>query len=65
MMSMATKKRARARTCERKRRYDSAAQAESTAAHRRAESGELDLEVYPCTFCGGWHIGHAQPSPRL
>lgn len=63
---MATRKRLRARTCERKRRYDSAAEAESTAAHRRAESGQLDLEVYPCTFCAGWHIGHAQPTrPRL
>jgi hypothetical protein len=63
---MATRKRIRARTCERKRRYESARDAESTAAHRRAESGQLDLEVYPCTFCGGWHIGHAQPAnPRL
>ena len=57
-------RRDRARSCERKRRYATAAKAESTAAHRRAESGELDLDIYPCAFCGGWHIGHAQPARR-
>jgi rubrerythrin len=63
---MATNRRVRPRTCARKRRYDSAREAEATAAHRRAETGQLDLEVYPCTVCGGWHIGHAQPArPRL
>lgn len=57
-------KRTRARTCEKKRRYATAREAESTAAHRRAESGEMDLDIYPCRFCGGWHIGHTQPAPR-
>ncbi|MDQ3956043.1 MAG: hypothetical protein M3285_10910 [Actinomycetota bacterium] len=58
---MATGKRVKARTCDRKRRYASAREAEETARHRREESGELDLGVYPCRFCGGWHIGHEQP----
>ena len=59
---MASTKKTRARACERKRRYATAREAESTAAHRRAESGEQDLEIYPCQFCGGWHIGHTRPA---
>ena len=61
---MTPMERLRARACERKRRYPTAREAESTAAHRRVESGERDLEVYPCQFCGGWHIGHSRPATR-
>lgn len=58
---MPSRRRIRARTCERKRRYETSREAEDVARHRRQESGELDLEIYPCAFCDGWHIGHAQP----
>jgi hypothetical protein len=58
---MPSRRRIRTRTCERKKRYPTAREAEAVCAHRRRESGQLDLEIYPCTFCGGWHIGHAQP----
>lgn len=61
---MPTRKRLKARSCDRKRRYATSAEAESTARHRREESGELDLDIYPCRFCHGWHIGHAQPRPK-
>ncbi|MDQ4096014.1 MAG: hypothetical protein M3174_07415 [Actinomycetota bacterium] len=61
---MPGRKQTRARTCERKRRYATSGEAESTAAHRRAESGEQDLDVYPCRYCGGWHIGHTPPARR-
>lgn len=62
---MPSRKRLKAKSCDRKRRYATSAEAESTAQHRRAESGELDLEIYPCRFCNGWHIGHAQPGPGV
>lgn len=64
---MTREKNIQERACKRKRRYATASEAESTAAHRRAESGERDLEIYPCRFCGGWHIGHSRPprGPRL
>jgi hypothetical protein len=48
----------RAKSCQKKRRYATSSEAEDTARHRREESGEKDLEIYPCRFCGGWHIGH-------
>lgn len=54
----------RAKSCESKRRYATSSEAESTARHRREESGELDLDIYPCRFCNGWHIGHTQPRKK-
>lgn len=48
----------RTKSCETKRRYATSSEAEATAQHRREESGELELEIYPCRFCDGWHIGH-------
>jgi hypothetical protein len=53
----------RAKSCESKRRYTTSSEAESTAQHRREESGEL-LDIYPCRFCDGWHIGHTQPKKK-
>ncbi|HJR46256.1 MAG TPA: hypothetical protein VJ927_11695 [Actinomycetota bacterium] len=50
--------RHRLKSCETKRRYATSAEAEATARHQRAESGHADLEIYPCMFCHGWHIGH-------
>lgn len=48
----------RAKSCEEKRRYPTSREAEATAQYQREESGETDLEIYPCMFCHGWHIGH-------
>ncbi|HVF53660.1 MAG TPA: hypothetical protein VNC78_08660 [Actinomycetota bacterium] len=53
----------REKSCNAKKRYATGKAAKEMAAHRRSESGETDLEAYPCAFCGGWHIGHAM-SPR-
>ncbi|MDP9068021.1 MAG: hypothetical protein M3N53_06710 [Actinomycetota bacterium] len=61
---MPSRRRIRARSCETKRRYETSSEAEATAAHRREESGELDLDIYPCRFCNGWHIGHVQPKKK-
>jgi hypothetical protein len=60
---MPSRRRMRAKSCENKRRYQTSAEAEATAQHRREESGELDLDIYPCRFCDGWHIGHT-PTKR-
>ena len=54
----------RKRACERKNRYTTSREAEDVARHRRAESGE-DLDVYPCRYCHGWHIGHRRRGSRL
>lgn len=56
-------RRMRTKSCENKRRYATSSEAESTARHRREESGEL-LDIYPCRFCNGWHIGHAAPKRK-
>ena len=61
---MPPRKNLKSRSCDRKRRYATSSEAQATAEHRRRESGELDLEIYPCRFCHGWHIGHAGPRPR-
>lgn len=53
----------RAKSCESKRRYATSSEAEATAQHRREESGE-PLDIYPCRFCSGWHIGHAAPKKK-
>jgi hypothetical protein len=47
--------------CSGKRRYDTSREADEMARHRREESGETDLDIYPCRVCGGWHIGHSTP----
>ena len=62
---MANRNRDRAKACESKRRYATSSEAEAMAAHRREESGERDLDIYPCPFCHGWHIGHSRRRFRL
>ena len=61
---MAPPKRDRVKTCESKRRYATSSEAERMAQHRREESGERDLDIYPCPFCNGWHLGHSRKLPR-
>lgn len=61
---MASKRAIRRRACEGKVRHGDK---ESALAHlywslRRFEQAGY-LNVYPCRFCGGWHIGH-KPRPK-
>jgi hypothetical protein len=42
-----------------KTRYDSPGAAHGAAEERRREAG-VELNVYACDFCGGWHLGSAE-----
>lgn len=64
---MASKRRIRRKSCEKKRRYESYAQAlyhlkkydEMNSFHLNSRS----KVVYPCSFCGGFHIGTPKHKP--
>lgn len=49
----------RARSCERKMRYDTRTDAEDAIA-RCKERGTRGLRCYRCEFCGGWHLTSRQ-----
>lgn len=55
---MASKRRLRRRSCERKRRYASEASARSALlrTNRLSEFPRL-MVPYRCRFCNGWHFG--------
>jgi hypothetical protein len=38
-------------SCERKHRYETQDEAARNALTR-------SLDAYPCSYCGGWHVGH-------
>jgi len=40
-----------------KTRYPSQEDANRTALQRRLEDG-ADLDPYPCSICGAWHLGN-------
>lgn len=44
-------------TCNRKRRYGSEKEAHK-ALVSLMDRGRTELNIYGCTYCGGWHIGH-------
>lgn len=54
---MSSKRHLRRKKCERKIRFASAGAARDRARAIQRAGGYL-LNVYPCEFCGGWHIGH-------
>lgn len=49
----------RARSCERKMRYASRADAEE-AIRRSADHGRRGLRCYRCAYCNGWHLTSRQ-----
>lgn len=53
------------RGCLGKKRYDSAVQAEEKARECEALR-PVALQVYDCSFCGGWHLAKVpvEPDPR-
>lgn len=63
---MASKRRVRRKSCEKKVRHKT-----SHAAHLALKktvklhgySGPMN--VYECSFCGGWHVGHVQGNRKL
>ena len=48
-------KQRRRSECEKKKRYDSEADARSTAGHQARTTGR-ELSVYECPWCRGWHL---------
>lgn len=63
---MASKRRLRRRSCERKVRHESASGAWIARKHTTADKQERALlDVYACRFCKGWHVGHRKGSGRF
>jgi hypothetical protein len=54
---VSSKRNIRRKQCERKIRFGSAGAARQRSKAIVRAGGDL-LDVYPCEFCGGWHIGH-------
>lgn len=46
------------RGCKRKRRHHSRGEAMTQIKQVRRRFGNHGLQVYPCCFCKGWHVGH-------
>lgn len=51
---MSSKRRVRRKSCERKKRYETSAEAGNVLKFYTVGSG---YHVYKCDFCGGYHIG--------
>ena len=61
---MSSKRRKRRHECERKKRYDCVAAANSAAWKARCRSGD-QIRAYRCPFGGHWHIGHCSSTPAF
>lgn len=47
--------------CANKRRFASEKLAREAAEHQMLVKPELELAVYKCELCGGWHLTRRQP----
>lgn len=47
--------------CESKRRFDTERKAQEAADYQMLMKPELELAVYKCELCGGWHLTRRQP----
>jgi len=54
---MASKRAIRRRSCERKRRYPTEAEARRGAAAINRRQPDK-VHAYPCRFCASFHVGH-------
>lgn len=45
-----------ASNCQTKRRFTSEKEAVSAAEHQMLVRHDLELTVYKCELCGGWHL---------
>lgn len=52
------------RECAGKRQYATKRAAKDSLSYSRARGGP-DLKPYACTWCGGFHLGHANVAPWL
>jgi hypothetical protein len=46
--------------CEQKRRFRTEKEAASAAEHQMLLKPDLELSVYQCELCGGWHLTRNQ-----
>ena len=63
MITMASKRRVRKKSCLEKKRYATKAEAEVHAARLR-QNGSGQVDSYHCSFGDHWHVGHV-PLSRL
>ncbi len=47
--------------CERKRRFESMAEAQKAASRGSRRKDAPQLYAYRCELCGGWHLTHRKP----
>jgi len=60
---MASKRRIRRKSCTGKQRHLSAAAGQAHIAHLHRRFGYSRMDVYRCSFCNGYHVGHAKGRP--
>ncbi|MEO7904430.1 MAG: hypothetical protein ABIR91_01400 [Candidatus Saccharimonadales bacterium] len=46
--------------CQSKRRFATEKQAQDAADHQMLIDMDLELSVYKCDICGGWHLTRAK-----
>lgn len=49
-----------ASNCQTKRRFSTEREAQSAANHQMLVRDPLELTVYKCELCGGWHLTRQQ-----
>lgn len=52
-------------TCGTKVNYETEETADRSAEAMNAKGARKPLEAYPCTWCGGWHIGRKMSVEEL
>ncbi|MDB5165493.1 MAG: iviTM7 [Candidatus Saccharibacteria bacterium] len=50
-----------ASNCDQKRRFDTEKKARDAAEYQMLIKPELELDVYKCELCGGWHLTRQKP----
>jgi hypothetical protein len=61
---VSSKRAIRRRSCGRKQRHGSEAEARAHIGGLHGRKGYQGLlNAYRCRFCGGWHVGHAGGRP--
>ncbi len=55
---MASKRHKRRKACSTKIRHNSEQDAQYACYLYRKDTGDKNLSVYHCKFCGGYHFGH-------
>ncbi|MDB5178035.1 MAG: iviTM7 [Candidatus Saccharibacteria bacterium] len=48
-------------SCQTKRRFGTERQAKEAADYQMLVKSDLELSVYKCELCGGWHLTRTKP----